>query len=155
MTIDQDKYMAERVDDQIEWHDRKGGINKKWFLRLQMISLICAALIPFIAGFGEKNPDLMRILVGGLGVVIAVVGGAIGLNQFQKNWVDYRVTSEILRGEKYRFETKTPPYDGPNAFRDFVEAVESALSEQNSKWQTNPTAATEEPAEKAKADDEG
>lgn len=136
MTIDEEKYMAERVDDQIHWHDRKGAVNKKWFLRLQLISLTCAALIPFLSGV-MSNEFGMRILVGGLGVVIAVVGGATSLNQFQKIWVDYRLVSETLRGLKYRFETRTPPFDTPNAFRDFVEAVETALSEQHQQWQAN------------------
>jgi hypothetical protein len=146
MAIDEVKYMSERVDDQIDWHDRKGGGNKKWFLRLQLTSLTCAALIPFISGV-MSNEFAMRILVGGLGVVIAVVGGAISLNQFQKNWVDYRLISETLRGLKYRFETRTPPFDTPNAFRDFVEAVETALSEQHKQWQANANTAAGESEE--------
>lgn len=154
MTIDIETYLSERVDNQINWHDRKSSKNQKWFKSLQMISLACAAAIPFISGL-VIDPTLLRVLVGGLGVVIAVVAGAISLYQFQQHWIDYRVTAEALRGEKYRFVTRTPPYDGPTAFRDFVQTVETILSEQNAKWQANRTAAVEEDEEEPTPEDGG
>jgi len=96
MAIDEKKYLDERVDNQIDWHDRKSSSNQKWFKRLQLISLICAALIPFISGWGMDGAA-MRILVGGLGVVIAIMSGAVGLYQFQKLWIGIFLTASSVK----------------------------------------------------------
>ena len=43
MTIDEEKYMAERVDDQIDWHDRKGtAIARFWVIWHNTASAIWA-----------------------------------------------------------------------------------------------------------------
>ena len=49
--MEQDEYLKNRLDDQIDWYDRKSVQNQKWFKRLQVISIIAAASIPFLSGY--------------------------------------------------------------------------------------------------------
>jgi len=132
--------MAERVDDQIEWHDRKSGYNKVKYQRYQLIQLVVASLITLSAVLNTlKNADWVPFVAPTLGAVVAIVSGILGLFKFQENWVDYRMTSEQLRKEKYLFLTQSEPYNEPDSFRLFVATIEDILSKQNSKWLKNRT----------------
>ena len=132
--MDTQTYLEERLQSQIDWHERKSGWNQRMFKRLQIVIIVAGALLPFMAGFQEQVPRLAWA-IGGLGVLVAVVTGVISLYRFQELWVDYRLTAEALQQEKYRFLTGVPPYDIDGAMAVLVDRVESVLAEQNSQWQ--------------------
>ncbi len=46
----QEEYLQERVDDQIEWHDKKSAWNQKCYKRLRILEIVAAASIPFLTG---------------------------------------------------------------------------------------------------------
>ena len=129
----EDEYMAERVDDQIDWYDRKSRNAQCWFKRLRGAEILAAALIPLIAGFAE-DPFPVTLVVGILGALIVITSAAISLNQFQENWTEYRTTCESLKHEKFLYLTKTEPYHEEEPFRLFVQRVESLISKENSAW---------------------
>lgn len=129
-----EQYMQERVDDQIEWYDRKSGSNQKWFKRLQVLVLISAATIPFLSGYIGEDDAWINILIGMLGLFIAAITAILGLYNFQENWIKYRTTCESLKKEKYKFLTGIPPYDNDNAFTLLVEHVEGLISKENTDW---------------------
>lgn len=131
--MDQDQYLQDRVEDQINWYDTKSKSNQRWFKSLRTIEIVSAAIIPFIAGFSESIP-CGTIIIGFLGVFIAVCAGLAALNKYQENWLTYRTTCETLRHEKYLFITKAKPYDENGAFNNFVVRVESLVSKENTQW---------------------
>jgi hypothetical protein len=47
--MEQNTYIQERLDDQIDWYDKKSQSNQKWHKRLRVIELIAGASIPFLA----------------------------------------------------------------------------------------------------------
>lgn len=49
--MDQEQYIANRVDDQQEWHSRRSGINKKYHIWSKGLIIGLSALIPLGAGF--------------------------------------------------------------------------------------------------------
>ena len=75
-----------------------------------------------------------QIIIGALGVVIAVCAGLSALNKYQENWLTYRTTCETLRHEKYLFLTGCKPYEGDDALTSLVERVEGLISKENSQW---------------------
>src|SRR5438874_2721433 len=85
----------ERLQDQIAWYDTRSGSNQKWFKGLKAIEIVCAAFIPFTAGF-EVSPWI----IGSLGVSVVITEGWQQLNQFHGNWISYRSTAEYLKHEK-------------------------------------------------------
>ena len=141
MIMDETEYLKARLDDQINWYDRKSSLHQKQFKRSQSIQIISAALIPVLAAFADKSipiqgfdVPLIKIVIGLLGALIAVVSGLLGLYKHQENWVEYRATCEMLQHEKFLFLTRTEPYLGADAFPLLVSRVESIMAKERSTW---------------------
>jgi len=131
--MNQEQYLADRVEEQINWYNNKSQLNQMYFKNIRVVEIICAATIPFIAGMGDSLP-YGSIVLGVLGVIIAVSTGFSILSKHQENWLTYRTTSEIIKHEKYLFLTKCKPYNDENSFNLFVERIESLISKENSQW---------------------
>ena len=43
-----EEYLQERLDDQINWYDKKSAWNQKWFKVLWTIEILFAVAIPFL-----------------------------------------------------------------------------------------------------------
>ena len=128
-----EEYVEQRLSDQIGWYDRKSGANHRWFKWLRFAEIAAAATIPFLSGFaGGSFP--MKIAIGALGVIVAVIASLLGLLQLQEHWIEYRATAESLRREKFLFLTQTEPYDKEDAFHLLVQRVEALLSKENADW---------------------
>jgi len=140
--MDEEQYIAERVDDQIVWYDRKSQSAQCWFKWLRGIEILSAAAIPLIAGFA-KEPFPVTLVLGILGALIAVISSLVALNQLQENWTEYRTTCESLKHEKFLFLTKAEPYHEEGPFQFFVQRVESMISKENSAWSQYTQAALE------------
>ena len=130
--MNQDEYIKNRVDDQIEWYNKKSSLNQSWFRRLRIIEIVAAALIPLLAAYADW--DLLKIVVAALGLVIAVIAGILGLFQFQENWTSCRSTCESLKQEKFLFLTRTGSYDQKEPFPLFVQRVEGLMAKEHSAW---------------------
>jgi hypothetical protein len=131
--VNPDDYIKDRVDGQIEWYDRKSGTNQRWFRWLRIVEIVAAASIPLLVGYADSISEF-KVIVGILGLLIAVIAGVLGLYQFQENWTGYRTSCEALKQEKYLFLTKTQPYDQGDAFALFVQRVENFISKEHSTW---------------------
>jgi hypothetical protein len=128
-----EEYIELRLNDQINWYDRKSGTNQRWFSRLRFAEIVAAATIPFLSGFAGDSLRI-KIAIGTLGVVVAVIASLLGLLQFHEHWIEYRATAESLRKEKFLFLTETDPYDKDDAFHLLVQRVEALLSKENADW---------------------
>ncbi len=129
-----DEYFKQRLQDQIEWYDRKSLWNQKYFKRLRTSEIICAGAIPLLSGFLMPETLYLKIIVGVLGLVISVIAGVLSVFKFQENWIEYRATSEMLKHEKYLFLAEASPYNVRDAFLLLVARVESLISKENSNW---------------------
>ncbi len=128
-----EEYIEQRLNDQIGWYDRKSGTNQRWFKRLRFAEIVAAAIIPFLSGFAG-NSFSIKIAIGALGVVVAVIASLLGLLNLQEHWIEYRATAESLGKEKFLFLTQTEPYDKDDAFHLLVQRVEALLSKENAEW---------------------
>ncbi len=129
-----EEYLRDRVDNQIAWYSRKSRWNQQRFKILRLIELVLATAIPFLVSLVNTNTPVLKIMVGAMGVTVAVAAGLVSLYKFQENWIEYRTTAEILKQEKFLFLTQSPPYDDSNAFHAFVSRIESLLSKEHSTW---------------------
>ena len=120
----------ERLEDQINWYDRKSNQNHRVYKWLKIIEIVAASLVPLFAGL--KMP---AAVTGGLGVLIAVLEGLLQLNQYHHNWIAYRSTCETLKHEKYLYLANAGPYSTATAAHALLaERVESLVSQEESKW---------------------
>jgi Protein of unknown function (DUF4231) len=93
--------------------------------------------------------NLSQWIVGGLGVLIAVIEGLQQLNQYHANWIAYRSTSEALKHEKFLFLATAGPYAAAIDPRVLLaERIESLVSQEHAKW-----ASGQEYAERPKKSD--
>src|SRR2546430_12533494 len=136
--ISPEEYIEQRLSDQINWYDRKSGTNQCWFKRLRFAEIVAASTIPFLSGFAGDSFSI-KIAIGALGVLVAVVASLLGLLQLQEHWIEYRATAESLRTEKFLFLTQTEPYDKDDAFHLLVQRVEALLSKENTDWAQSMT----------------
>jgi len=132
--MDENEYLSDRLEDQIRWYSKKSQYHQKCYKRLRLAEIVCASLIPFLAGM--DNLPCYQWIIGGLGVVIAIAAGTSSLYKFQENWIQYRTTAETLKHEKYLYLTKAPPYNDneEDTLKDLVERVENLISKENTQW---------------------
>jgi len=131
--ISADEYIEQRLNDQVGWYDHKSSENQRWFKRLRFAEIVAAAIIPFLSGFAGGSL-VIKIAIGALGVVVAVIASLLALLHLQEHWINYRATAEALKTEKFLFLTQTQPYDKEDAFHLLVQRVEALLSKENTEW---------------------
>jgi len=108
--------------------------NQRAYKLIKMIVISSAALIPFLSGLSVPYE---KWVVGGLGVLIAIMEGVLQLNQYPRNWIAYRATCDALQHEKYLYLAGGGPYAGVATSRALLaERVESLISQENVKWAT-------------------
>jgi len=139
--MDEKEYIEQRLEDQMVWYDRKSMWNQDWHKRLKIAEISIAASIPFWVGAIElvgETPvwsNVLKVIVALLGVLIAVISGIPGIYKFQENWMAYRTTCEMLKHEKYFYETGSGPYKGvTDKLCLLVQRVEMLISQENTNW---------------------
>jgi hypothetical protein len=121
---------VQRLDDQIEWYDRKSGENQRRFKLLKGVQLIAAATIPVAATLGAHSA-----VAATLGALIVVVEGVQQLNQYQQNWTLYRSNAEALKHEKFLFLASAGPYANQEDSRPLLaDRIEGLISQEHAKW---------------------
>jgi len=130
----EEEYFDQRVNDQINWYDRKSSLNKKIFIRLRATEIVLALIIPFLAGYVNVQKELFTLLIGFFGIVVASIASVMTLYKFQENWIEYRTYAEALKYEKFLYLTKAGLYRDDPSFPSFVERFEGILSKENAKW---------------------
>ena len=131
--ISPEDYIEQRLNDQINWYGQKSSTNQLWFKRLRFAEIVAAAVIPFLAGFAGESLSI-KIAIGALGVIVAIIASLLALLRLQEHWINYRATAEALKTEKFLFLTQTLPYDKENAFHLLVQRVEALLSKESTEW---------------------
>ena len=130
----------ERLDDQIRWYGSKSETAQTWFKALKIAQLLTAGAIPLVAVFAMAEPEKVTAV---LGLLVLLIEGLQQLNQFQANWISYRMMSETLRQERFLFEAKAGPYTkSERPLELLAERIEGLIAREHGKW----IAAQQEPA---------
>ena len=136
-----------RIEEQINWYDKKSSIYQKKYKRIKLIEIVAAALIPFLAALHFSDPNVLfpftrvrLVTVVGtftalLGVLITILEGVLQLQQYQQNWVTYRATCEALKHEKFTCLAGAGIYGtAANPHTLLTERAETIGSQENTKW---------------------
>ncbi len=121
-----------RLEDQIDWYDRKSRSAQHIFKRIKIVEILAAAMIPFLAAAPLPHE---KLVTAGLGVLITILEGILHLNQYQQLWGSYRSTCEGLKHEKYTYLAHAGPYASvadPHGL--LAERVESLVSQEHAQW---------------------
>ncbi len=140
--------IMERLEEQIEYYEKKSATSQRGYKRIKLIEIIAAALIPFLAALQipSISPNIassaifqlrqfVGIVTALLGVVITVLEGVLQLYQFHQRWITYRSTAEAMKHEKFIYLAKGGPYaTAANPYALLAERIEALGSQENSKW---------------------
>lgn len=132
-------YLDLRLEDQINWYDMKSKFNQRMYKRLVLLEIIFSVSVPFFVSYANDENPAIKIIIGIIGVSIALIAGVMNLYKFHENWISYRTTSETLKHEKYLFLTKSGIYkekeSGETPYNNLVQRIESIISKENTNWQ--------------------
>jgi hypothetical protein len=118
-----------RLEDQLDWYDRKSTAAQRTFKRLKVLEIVVAAAIPVVAGI--SGPALVTATLGSTVVILESVQQ---LYQWQTNWVLYRSTAEALKHEKFLFLSSAAHYATADRLTVLAERLEGLISQEHAKW---------------------
>ena len=138
-------YIKNRVDDQIEWYDKKSQTAQKWYKFIQIVEIVSAATIPILVPYVVPG-NIPSLFVAVLGALITVLETLCRLYKFHENWIQYRTTAELLKYHKYLFQTQSAPYniEEESIENVFVRNIESIISSENNTWKALQTNAKQD-----------
>jgi hypothetical protein len=120
----------DRLETQIKWYGGHARSNKRWYMRIKLVQIVSAAIIPVIAA-----ADLPTWIAGALGALVVVLESVQQLFQFHSNWTTYRSTAESLKHEKFLYIAGAGAYataKDPAAL--LAERVEGRVSQEHAAW---------------------
>ncbi len=119
----------DRLEDQLDWYDRKSIRAQRAYKQVKLGQLIVGAIVPVVAAL-QAPPAV----TASLAAVVVAAEGAQQLYQWQTNWVLYRGTAEALKHEKYLYLAESGPYSVGNRRRVLAERLEGLVSQEHAKW---------------------
>ncbi len=124
--------ILDRLEDQINWYDRKSQSAQRRYKVLKLVQVVAAALLPLLPVFNIPHPEKVAAV---LGLVILIVETVQQLSQDQQNWIAYRSTCETLKHEKYLFLSSAGPYmDAEKPLALLADRIEGLISQEHAKW---------------------
>lgn len=128
-------YIHERLQNQMNWYNCKSKQCKFFYNILLSINIIISSLIPFTTVLITSFP-IAKYIVALMGSLVTILSGFISTFQYKKKWIDYRVASEILTKEYYKYNMKVEPYDRDERLNlsTLVQNTETYISKENANW---------------------
>jgi hypothetical protein len=128
-----DKYIKDRYSPQVEWYNKKSGMNKKIYTRFQWGILLISAVIPTIIAYDSQYEFVKHITIG-LSIILAVFSAGLKTFKYQEQWLEYRNVAECLIKEKQYLDAELYSYSTKNKFQTFVDRVESIIANETAKF---------------------
>jgi hypothetical protein len=120
----------DRLESQIKWYGSHARSNKRWYMRIKLVQIVSAAIIPVIAA-----ADLAVWVAGALGALVVVLESVQQLFQFHSNWTTYRSTAESLKHEKYLYVARAGAYaTAKDPAGLLAERIEGRVSQEHAAW---------------------
>lgn len=130
-SLNSQEYISERLNESIAWYDKNAAKKKKSYLQMRAITVISGAVVPVLVNL--KFPGVQYITTF-LSLVVVLLVSLESVYHFREQWTNYRSTEQLLRMEYFFFTANDGPYakmDKDDAYRLFVERVESAIEAEN------------------------
>lgn len=138
-----DEYIETRVRQYQDWYDRKASSSKSRYLRMRGASVVGGSIVPALINVSFTGRTAVVTVVSLLVVVIVSLESVL---HYREQWKNYRSTEQLLGHEIVYFQTLVGPYRGlapADAFRHFIERVETAIASENSATLNTMTVASE------------
>lgn len=129
-----ESYLADRVDDQLNYFDSSAIRNQKAYRRLKGTSIACNVLTTMTIALAFTVPPEYKIAMGILALILStIVLATYQVEEFQSygaKWEKFRLVAEQIKSEKYMFLNRVALYaieDDKFAKRQFIETIEGII----------------------------
>jgi hypothetical protein len=130
-----EQYLKERVNDQITWYNKNSGTNKFYYMTTKVVLTVSAAIIPALTAYMDKDNIIIKIAIGVLSVLMAILANVNGIFRFKENWIQYRNMCELLQSEKQLYLAEAGKYKNNKEKESlFVESIEGLLKNEKRQW---------------------
>lgn len=130
------KYTAIRyLEETYNYYDATAIINKRWYTILIIVDTALSALIPFMTLYTD-NFASAKYIIALMGSVSTILSSLKATFAFQKNWIEFRTTSEILKFHRYLYENKSSPYEEDNRDSILIANIHSIVETENKNWRS-------------------
>jgi len=108
-----EQYLEQRLQQYIDWYDRKSISAKRRYLQIRAGSVVGDAIVPVLANITLPIcPSVPRILTTVLSLGVVILVSLESVFHFGDQWKNYRSTEQFLSREKVLFVTREGPYRG-------------------------------------------
>ena len=141
--MDTEKYLADRVEDQLGYYEKAASSAKRKHIWVQTAIIILGLLVPVVInlpnqwGVLENLQAYVKGTVTVFSLSLAILTGISNFRKYGDLWLTYRMTEELIKHEKFLFLTSSGAYhDSDKAANDFVQTVESIISSEHNKFRS-------------------
>lgn len=135
-----EKYINDRLDDQIKYYDLKSIEYKKKHENISLATIIISTLIALVPAFIDILPNckgIITFLSALLAATITVLQAIDKLKKYNDLFYQFRMTCEKLKQEKELYLYQSGEYKRTDEMTNeqlFVERCESIMATENGTW---------------------
>lgn len=128
-----DTYVKKRHEDQLTYYSNKASDQQRYYRWVRWLVIILSAFTPILIAISqwsyfEEYKTLVLLFSVVFSALVAIASSAAQAFRFHDEWVQKRKVSEMLKREKFRFDTQTGAYANAKCARKlFVDNVEAIL----------------------------
>ena len=127
------QYIDERLEQYIDWYDKKAVKTKGIFLQMQASSVIGGALVPVLMNvtYNGVVSEYLRYVNTAISLAVVVLVSLESVFHYREQWKNYRSTEQYLSREKVLFLSGEGPYtslEQKDAYILLVSRVEDAIA---------------------------
>ena len=130
-------YIHQRLEDQIDYYEKKSAHNKKLYYSLSIGAIVANAMIPVAAVF-LPSATIPKLIITLLSAIAAMISSILILFNARDLWAKYRRNASRLQAFRHQYFTRSGLFagmDDEQAFLRLVELSEQHLQEENSSWE--------------------
>lgn len=94
------EYITERLNQALQWYDKKSSVNKNAYLRMRAATVIGGALVPVLVNLDFQFVNLITTVIS---LIVVLFVSLESVYHFREQWTNYRSTEQFLRKEYFIF----------------------------------------------------
>lgn len=131
------QYMSERLEPQIRYYERGANAAKRKHFAIQTTVVGLGVFLPVVVNLSaqiEARQVQLAALATAVSLVLAFLNGIANLRKHGDLWLQFRITEELLKREKFLYLTRSEPYEESDRDVRFVASVEALISSEHNRF---------------------
>lgn len=134
---EREAYIRFRIEDQINYYEKKSQYNKKIYYIISMATIIANAMIPIISIFLPTSTG-PKLIITGISAFNAILTGALTMFGAKELWGKYRQNASRITALLHQYYAHSGIFADKGedeAFKLLVNLCEAKMEEENNGWE--------------------